>query len=246
MWDTGVLTASLSLSRSQGSQTQPFSRTCWTLPGLGPAPKHREILPAVCQMLPLTGRPPPPPLPSFPGGWARGLPRALPPGSPPVALAPAPSARIQGQPPQLGASAAAREHGGPRGHAPCVPGSPGLPGGRAGLLPPPAVLPWPLWGGAGRRCGPRILSGPQTRPACRHRPSPGDPKAQGPKAQLKHIPLDGTAAPQMHPSRRAWPLPPPFVHQKRPREVPQALRAYCGVGEPWSLFGGFSWEAERT
>lgn len=82
-------------------------------------------------------------------------------------------------------------------------------------------------------CGPQAGHGAGTeRPGC-PRPTPPAttglpwfaPHTQGPQAALKMIPLGGTVAPEMRPPWRAWPLPPPFVTQKRPREAPGATPA---------------------
>lgn len=140
-----VLTPGLSLARSKVSQSKPFTLTClctcWTLPGLGPAPERREILPAVCQVLPLTGRPPPPPFPSFRGGWARGHPRA-PPTPPPGAhrCTRGPDACTQREDP--GPAAPTGSFSGcagtwrPPRPRPLRPGEPGAPGWASGAAAP--------------------------------------------------------------------------------------------------------------
>lgn len=112
---------------------------------------------------------------------------------------------------------------------PAATGEPGA-ARRASQAPRTACLPLE---GTLELCGPQAGHGAGTeRPGC-PRPTPPAttglpwfaPHTQGPQAALEMIPLGGTVAPEMRPPWRAWPLPPPFVTEKRPREAPGATPA---------------------
>lgn len=126
-----------------------------------------------------------------------------------------------------------REHGAGRGHAPSASGGPGHPPGPSGAQAGPLSPPGSLRGTTRRRwAGGRPCAGPRaTEPA---RQALRRPRQEpGAAAELKSIPLDGTAAPEMPATRTARPLPPPCVPEKRPSEAPEAAQAFqaaAGVG----------------
>lgn len=106
---------------------------------------------------------------------------------------------------------------------------PGPSGAQAGPLSPPGSLRGTTrrrWAGGRPSAGPRATE-PARQALRRPRQEPGA------AAELKSIPLDGTAAPEMPATRTARPLPPPCVPEKRPSEAPEAAQAFqaaAGVG----------------
>lgn len=169
-----VLTASVSWPGSKGSQTQPFTLTglctCWPLPAGGPAPKHREILPA-CGLPNAApdGKAAPCPSPQVPRRLGRRLGRRPPEGAPHREPTGGPGSWLLPPAPGLG-----RRASGPdlELQRPCVPaclragtwrpprprplrpGAPGAPGRASGAAARAPAVPWPLCGCAGGRCGP--------------------------------------------------------------------------------------------
>lgn len=164
-----VLTARVSWPGSKGSPTQPFTLTglctCWPLPAGGPAPEHRESLPA-CGLPNAApdGKAAPCPSPQVPRRLGRRLGRRPPEGAPhgePTAgpgscPQPAPGLGRRASGPNLELPRPCLRAGTwrPPRPRPLRPGAPGAPGWASGAAASAPAEPWPLCRCAGGRCGP--------------------------------------------------------------------------------------------
>lgn len=235
-WDVGsLLGASPRMPHTPLHCKRPCA--CWTLPALGPAPARTQ---AHAQA----------PGGNAPGGQEEAVPHAAAASSPfPVSLVVG-SQACRGRSPQGAHGWTWVPHSQRQPPGPQAPVGAGAAELRTWLPPRPRPSAQESLGAQlGERCcfqGPRVASSatvqlcrpPRPAPQCSVLPSPSPPArplaspSRSPGAGAlccrtwsKRIPLDGTVAPRIPQSRGAWPLPPPFVDQKRPREAPEAFQA---------------------